>query len=355
MITKSQKVRLGVFLTVGFILILLFAGIVAGSKLFERRDFYYIEFDDVSVGGLQVGGDVQYHGIKIGRVENIKIKPDNVSQVVVTISVQAGTPIKEDVKAQLVYMGITGLKAIELTGGSNEAKVIKPKSFIPKGSSPLENISSKAESIVLKIDEITSNLAAITGEANQKNIADILNQTNLILTDTRENLSGALSSLDKMVQGINLIADSTSAGVSRLTANANLIMLDTRQQVNKIGGHTDSLIVKANTDLDKITASINSSLARINQIVYTAQFDSLIANTNTISAKLASADLRQLVSDLNTTIVQTNSLVSNLDRTVTRGKTDFLETLESLREASENLNEFARQISENPSALLMGN
>jgi len=354
MITKAQKTRLGVFIAIGSILILVFTILVAGSKLIESRDIYYIQFDDVSVSGLQEGGAVQYHGIKIGRVDNIRINPQDVSKVIVKVSVDAGTPIKDDVRAVLIFVGITGVKAVELTGGSNQAKLIKPGSNIPAGVSTLDTISGRAESIVEKIDLIAANLAEMTDEENQKNLAEILRQTNLVLTDTRENLSGALSSLNAIAQNVSSIADSTSSGISKLTTSTNLLVLDTRTQIKNIGEHSDQLILQAGKDLSLITASINSSLNRINQIVSTAAFDSLIVNANTISGKLASADLKQLVTDLNTTIIQTNSLIGNLDRTVTRSKTDFLETLESLREAAENLNEFTRQIAENPSSLIIG-
>ena len=354
MISKSQKIRLGVFLSIGTILILAFIGVVAGNKLLERRDIYFIEFDDVSVTGLQIGGDVQYHGIKVGRVENIRIKTSDVSKVIVTISLEAGTPIKEDVRAILIFVGITGVKAVELTGGTNQAKPVKPKTFIPTGVSTLETITGRASSIAEKIDQIASNLNNMTNAENQRNLAEILRQTNLILADTHENLSGALNSLGSIVQNVAQIADTTSSSISRLSNNANLLMLDTRTQIKTIGEHSDNLVLQAGKDLASITANINRSLDRINQIVSTAEFDSLIINANTISGKLAAADLKQLVTDLNTTIVQTNSLIGNLDRTVTRGKSDMLETLESLREAAENLNEFSKQISEDPSILLLG-
>ncbi|MBM4399764.1 MAG: MCE family protein [Candidatus Cloacimonetes bacterium] len=376
MITKAQKVRLGIFIAIGCTLILMFAGVVAGSQLLQKRDIYYIEYEDVSVHGLQVGGAVLYHGIKVGRVESIKINPDDVSKIIITISVEAGTPIKEDVLATLVPVGITGLKSIELKGGSNEAKLVKLKTFLKTGVSTFDSITGKAESIAEKIDLIASNISNMTNEENQKNIALILEETSLLLQDTRTNLSGTLNSLNKIASSTAEIAGSTATNLDKLTNttnkqiedigtnlnksitdmtnNTNLLLTDTRKQISMIGDNSNQLIMQTTKDIALMTTSINSSLNRINQIVNTAQFDSLIVNVNTISGKLASSDLKQLVTDLNATIVQTNSLVSNLDRTVTRGRTDLLETLESLREAAENLNEFSKQISENPSLLLIG-
>ena len=94
MVSKAAKIRLGIFLTIGAILIIIFAAVVAGSRLVEKKDIYYIEFEDYSVSGLQVGSSVNYRGIKIGRVEAVKINPKDVSKIIITISVDRGTPIK---------------------------------------------------------------------------------------------------------------------------------------------------------------------------------------------------------------------------------------------------------------------
>ena len=53
MLSKAQKVRLGVFVTVGSILLLGFLIAVAGNQLVERKDTYYISFENYSVQGLQ--------------------------------------------------------------------------------------------------------------------------------------------------------------------------------------------------------------------------------------------------------------------------------------------------------------
>ncbi len=354
MVTKAQKIRLGIFIAIGSTLILIFAGVVAGSQLFQKRDIYYVQYEDVSVNGLQEGGTVNYHGIKVGRVDAIKINPHDVSKVILTISLESGTPIKADVEATLVPVGITGLKSVELRGGSNQAKLVKPGSYLKTGTSTFDDITGRAVSIAEKIDLIASNISNMTNADNQKNIAGILEQANLLLTETRQNMSETLASLTLIAKSASDIASSTSDNIDQITESTNLLLLDTRTQINTIGGHSDQLVLQATKDLATITANINTSLYRINQIVSTPQFDSLIVNVNTISSKLAASDIKQLVTDLNSTVVRTNSLVGNLDRTVTRGRTDLLETLESLREAADNLNEFTKQISENPSTLFIG-
>jgi len=431
MVTKAQKIRLGIFIAIGALLLIIFAAAVAGSRLVQKRDYYYIEFSDYSVSGLQVGGSVNYSGIRIGRVEEIRIDPDDVSKIIITISVTAGTPIKEDAEAVLTAVGITGLKAVEIRGGTNQAKKLKNRSFIKTGTSMLDNITDKAVSIAEKVDVIAENIAQMTAKENRENIAEILKQASLLLQETRLNLTSTISNISRIAEQAVEISSSAGANISRLTdtvistidevkvsstqtiekigdsttrnmdsltrttedsiskislsatkgidgiaksltdeivglsANLNksindlnqqtsLLMQDTRAHINAIGTHSDELIVQTTQQIMTISETINSSLNRINQIVSSPAFDSLVVNVSSLSAQLAKADLQNLVAELSSTVSKAGVLISNLDRTVTRSRSNITETLESLRETAENLNEFSKQISDNPSLLLRG-
>ena len=61
-----------------------------------------------SVSGLQEGGQVLYRGIPVGRVAEIRIDPDNVENVLVTVEIDRETPIKQDTVATLEMQGLTG-------------------------------------------------------------------------------------------------------------------------------------------------------------------------------------------------------------------------------------------------------
>ncbi len=421
MVSKAAKVRLGIFITVGVLLLVVFFAVVAGNRLVERRDLYYIKFANYSVGGLQVGGAVNYQGIRIGRVEQIRIDPQDVTQIIITISVEAGTPIKEDTEVVLVPVGITGIKAVDIRGGTNEARLLKPRSFIKTGTSMFDDITDRALSIAEKIDEIASNISSMTDEENRRNLAEILNQTSLLLSDTRANLSTTLFSLNQIAAntaevtaglGDNLsrltddltknldsistvttrnldllgsgatrnldsltsttqtsierLTDSLSAELALIGENLNQtitelnqqtsdLLADTRFHLNNIGSHSDAMILQTSQDIAAITLKINNSLERVNLLLASPEFDQLIANVNTLSVQLANANLKDLVGELTTTISRAGTLITNIDRTIIRNRANLNETLESLREASENLNEFSRQISDQPSILLRGN
>ena len=308
MVSKAAKIRLGLFLSVGISILVLFFIVVAGRHLMQSQDIYFIEFENYSVTGLHVGGTVNYNGIPVGRVEEIKIKPNDVTKVVLKVGLDKGTPIKSDSEAILIWVGITGVKAVEIRGGNNQAADLKPKSFIRRGVSSLDDISTRALTIAEKIDVIATNISSMTNPENQANLAGILGKTNSILAATETDLASTLQSL------------------SVLAANAA-----------------------------EMSRKLNSSLDRVNNVLTSAELDSLVANINSISAQLKEADIQNLIGQLSETTSKTGSVVSNVDRLLISNRANLTEILESLREASENLNEFSRQIADQPSIILRGN
>jgi phospholipid/cholesterol/gamma-HCH transport system substrate-binding protein len=312
MVTKAQKIRLGVFLSVGFAVLLLMFGLVLGSKFITKEDVYYISFTDTSVNGLQVGGQVKYHGILIGTVNDIAIDPKDISKVVVTLRVKAGTPIKNDVRATLALVGITGLKSVELTGGSNAAKLLKPGSYIEPGATMFDSISGKAEIIAEKLETVLNNVALITGEENRTYVTGILRNTDGLIADNRDKVGHVVTTADSMM-----------AYIRDLSRESN-------QAMRKLNAILDSKEMKA---ILSNTADFSGDLTEV---------DKVIADLSAISQR---ADV--LLKHTDEVVKRVNGIVGQSDR-------DIVTIIESLRETIDNLNEFTRQIDEDPSLLIRG-
>ncbi|MDP8210092.1 MAG: MlaD family protein [Candidatus Stygibacter australis] len=307
MVGRAQKVRLGIFITLLSALLIAALIFIAGDKLMESWDYYYITYSDVSVNGLQVGGQVRYHGIEIGKVEEIKIVPDDVTKVRVKISVTEGTPVKTDTEAHLVLVGITGLKIVELTGGSNETLLLKPGSEILPGISILDNISGKAEVMAEKLELIMNNILEITDSDNQDRISSILTSVDTILIANREPINNIVVNLD-----------STTAELTELLHTSNEI------------------------------------LARFNSIIQSGTIDTMLINFKDISSELNDLEIAELIDQMNLTVRQINSTVSKIDLTIIRSQQDLLDTISSMREVADYLEDFSRRISEDPTILLRG-
>jgi len=288
MVSKSQKIRLGIFALVGIVFLVVLIGIIVGSKLFDKKDFYFIAYKGQSVSGLNVGSAVQYHGIRVGRIEDLSIDKEDVTTVIVEVSVKAGTPIKKDVKAVMAAVGITGLKQIELVGGDPREENLKPGSYIQPGESTLDVITDKAQDIATKVDDILRNIANIFDDRTQENIQEAVANTN--------------SSLN----------------------NLNLILDENRE-------------------------SLHESIQNIARI--SSELADLLSTINNVTEKLDLDEFNMTVSNINTSVNDLTEAFNNINYTVLESQDDVIETIRLLKESMQNINEFSRMISENPSLL----
>ncbi len=296
MVTKAQKLRLGIFIVVTSIIMVVFIVLVAGTKLMQKRDTYDIIYENTSINGLQVGGAVKYYGLNIGRVEEIVIDKDDINKVIVTISVKENTPLKEDVEATLVYVGITGLKQIEIFGGTNEAQLLKPGTFITAGKSALDSITGRAEILTVKIETIIDNIIQLTDQENQVKLENILTNVDEIIAENRESFQGTMSNLDSLTAEFTTLISETSAAMNKL----NLVL----------------------------------------------------NNAEIITRDLSESNLKELVNNANSAVEKANTTFTLINSTVDNSQDDINDTIELLKETMEYLNEFSRQINENPALLL---
>ncbi|HYX08973.1 MAG TPA: MlaD family protein, partial [Bacteroidales bacterium] len=95
--TKNQNIRLGLFITVGLLLLVVAIYLLGRDRqIFGHSVKISAVFKDVK--GLKVGNNVQFSGITIGSVSGMKIKNDSAIQVQMSIDKRAVKFLKEDSK-----------------------------------------------------------------------------------------------------------------------------------------------------------------------------------------------------------------------------------------------------------------
>ena len=350
MVNRSQKIRLGIFLTFTTILLIVTFVIIAGNKLMEKRDHYYIQYRNVSVIGLQVGSSVKYYGINIGQVKDITIDAKDINNVNVEISIKKGTPVKEDVVATLVSVGITGIKQIELTGGSNEAALLPPDSNIRPGTSYIDDITGKAEKIAEKFELLLNNIIAMTSDDNRVKVNDILSSTHNLIEENRTVLNSTIENMNSLL--------TENRNVLRTTLKSlNQLINENRKMLNQVLTSTNSIIDENREPLHRAFNQLDSASYYMAQFVRSAEnslekLDGVITNASTFSDKLASTDVEKLTTEISTTLTTINNTFTHVDLTVLKARQDLIKSIESLKQSTEYLSEFSRKINEDPSVLL---
>ena len=315
MVQKAQKIRLGIFLSVTIFLLIVAIIVVTGSALLKKEVTYYIRYHgDVSVTGLELGAQVKYRGIRIGRVEDIYIDPENIEDLIIKISVNDKVPIKEDTEAVMSLIGITGLKLIELRGGTNEAKNLTPGSEIKPGLSLVESMSGKAEILAQKIEMILNNLIEMTGPTRQQNLFNFI-----------DNASATLGSFRTLID----------------TNQTNIYL-------------TLKNIQSFSSELDEFMQTSNEVMASIQTTAKSKELTETLANLHKLSNELEQARFSELIEELITAADQAKKTFTHIDLTLLTSRHDLLRSIEALKESMESLNDFSRMISENPSLLIYG-
>ena len=320
MATRAQQIRLGIFFLVSLAVLALFFSVVAGSHLLSQRDTYYIEFTDMPISGLNKGASVKYLGLSIGRIEDISIAPDDLATVVVEISIdreRAENAIRTDIQARMASLGITGLKYIELFGGSDDAQVLSPGATIAASETFFSTLQERAEVLSSKIEQSVDKLNALLSSENQR-----------VFTETLNNAGNLLTTANALVQDNRSAFDETAA---------NMVA-------------TSRSLVQASATLAATTDSLHALLgsAKLQQTV-----DDMQVTMHKLRQQM-DGPIPLLVAKIDTVVSNIDRTFVGIDQTVGASRQNLLRTMQDLEETLQNIRETTEIIRENPAVLIRG-
>lgn len=185
MISRKDKIKIGVFVVLTVVLGAFSLVTLMGVNLNESFDPYTIRFKK-SIAGLTVGSQVQLRGVRVGSVVRTEINKKNVEEVLVYVELQEGTPVMSNTRAMLSSQGITGLQFIDLEGGTQKGERLKPGLDIQPGEGLLDMLKGRADEISDSSDRITEGLEYMTREENMKRLDRILIQVEGLTTSGHE-------------------------------------------------------------------------------------------------------------------------------------------------------------------------
>ncbi|MEV9527985.1 MlaD family protein [Aliarcobacter butzleri] len=179
--TKINFFKIGLFVSSLFTLLVIFIFWLGKYGLEDKKYDDYSIFFSESVSGLNIGSSIKFMGFEVGTVKDIKINPYNSEEIQIDIQIQKGTPIKEDNFAILGNLGITGLKYIELKGGSNNSKLLGENQYgmkvIKSKTSALTTFVDSTEDITKEITILLSQMKKVLNDENISNFSSLLSKS----------------------------------------------------------------------------------------------------------------------------------------------------------------------------------
>lgn len=204
---KASYFWVGIFIFGVFFASLIFMLWLGGYSEEESFEYYEIHTQE-SVAGLGLKAPVRLLGVEVGSVENISIYTKQNLGVNILIKVKKETPIKEDTFATLQLQGITGLKFIQLQGGSVNSKKLTSDDGYP--------VIAFRESFLATIDRQGERIFSLIKTADDKS-KKLLSDENL------QNIEMLLKNLAQLSENLNANSKALSKNLNEASKNVALM------------------------------------------------------------------------------------------------------------------------------------
>jgi phospholipid/cholesterol/gamma-HCH transport system substrate-binding protein len=265
-----------------------------------------------SAGGLLPGATVRYAGMKAGRVEAVRVDPQDSTRIEVAFTVGHAIPVKTDSVAKITSLGPLDENYVEVGTGTKEAPLAPPGS----------EVKSVATVGIADLGDMIGNLAPVAQQVLQ-------------------NLNQRLTELQVTVARVNdLLNDRNRTNVSEGLGTLNAMLAEDRPKVSATLSNVQAASAKIGPLLDDLKITMkqaNDALSHVDSVV--------VENRQ---------DIRAAVVELKQTLLTASSLMEQLKNTMDRNTDNIDEILVNLRITTENAKQLTDSLKTRPSVLIRG-
>ena len=166
---SGNKWKLGMFVIIG-LLLFAFTIYFIGKQNNLFGSTFHLKAKFTTVSGLQVGSNVRFSGINIGRVDEIELITDSSVLVALIIRKEIQQFIKTDATASISSDGLMGDKILAITPGTGITNPVKNNDFIDsKNPVEMADVMSSLKASLDNAGIITSQLAQFSSKMNNGN------------------------------------------------------------------------------------------------------------------------------------------------------------------------------------------
>lgn len=305
---------IGLFMTIGILIGMVAIVWLGASKYFEKGKTYVTYFDE-SVQGLQLDSAVKYRGVEAGRVERIRVAPDN-RLIEVVMKINLREKLEREYVAQLKAAGITGIVFVELDRKEPDKPDLSPKITFAPEYPVISSKPSDIKQLLSGIDNVIQSLNKI----DTQGISDQIKSTLKVLESVVASVNNVVGSVEKAL-GTGKLEEAIVEVKNTLLKVQNFVS-DAQKELKAL-------------NLEKAGTNIESATARLDKILNSGEIEAVLVEVKDAAKKM-------------------NQLVEGLDKRSLAITNNIKGTSENLKRASESLEMLIDRVYASPSDLLFG-
>jgi phospholipid/cholesterol/gamma-HCH transport system substrate-binding protein len=282
---RKTEIKVGVTVILGLIIFIWILGWAKNFILVSKEKTLKIRFDNAA--GLEIGDFVTVNGVRKGNVRDIQVQNN---EVLVTVSVDNDTDLRQDAVFGLAMIDMMGGKKIDIKPGSS--------------TEPLDYNGIQTGKFYSDIPAVMSFVGSMQDDlmSTLKQIKVSLNSLNNYLTDQKlnDNIKNSIENISQLTKKLNNLIDENSRSLKQLTSNSVDITNDAKNFYQNNQSSISSSIKEAENVLQKTDSLVTS----INY--FTSEIKT---KSNTVGKILYD---EKLYDDLNQSIKQVNELTKIL-------------------------------------------
>jgi ABC-type transporter Mla subunit MlaD len=258
--SNSNYFRLGVFVLAA-IGVLIAVVLIFGSGKFFKKSFYLETYIKQSVTGLDAGAAVRFRGVKIGQVTSIGLSGDTYEKnlpfdkrlqyVVVRLKIfgdevtedQLAHFVKENLRARVKSMGITGVNYIEFDFVPSAIDVPTLKYSWEPDYPVIPSMPNQTDQIISGIEKFIAAANEMNIDRTQKKLDEVLGSLNMLMAGDGKDNEGIIRSVKELNILLTRIAKVTDKDeLNILMREFTGAVVSLRQTITSVQGDTSATI-----------------------------------------------------------------------------------------------------------------
>src|SRR5919106_762275 len=230
--TKANYLMIGGFvlgvLALAFVFVFWMSNFAGGGKR------YTIIFES-SVAGLTTGSSVGFNGIRMGEVQSFALNPEDARKVQVLVSVRDDTPVRENSRASIQSMGLTGGSGIQITPGTPD--------------SPFLVATAENPAPVIQANPVAGQSVFDAGSAALNNANVFISKLNALLDQNEKSINTTMSNVEQFATMLAERKDDIGQAIN-----------DVKEGAQSFKSLSDKLEVSLGDNVDGLTRQARESL-----------------------------------------------------------------------------------------------